>query len=89
MAAQVCPREVRLLADGAAQQVLPLSSLLPGGGEADEDLVIRAAEVAGRYVMLRLRDGTAVVLHNVSGGPQIPAMFHRSPRDDPELCILA
>lgn len=74
---QVCPREVRVVADEAAQQVVPLGALLPGGEDADdEDLTVRAAQVAGRFVLLCLSDGAAIVLHLVSGA------FTASPASD-------
>jgi len=60
---QVCPREVRLIVDEEARQVLPLSALLPDPADAeDEDLVIAGAEIAGGYSLLLLGDGAAVLL---------------------------
>ena len=75
-AVQVCPREVRLIVDGAAIQTLPLASLLPNPADADdEDLVIAAAEVAGAFLLLALGDGSAVILEHSaeSGGRELSA----------------
>lgn len=80
---QVCPREVRLLADDAAQQVVSLGDVLPGGsGADDEELVVQAADVTGRFVLLRLSDGTAVVLHLASGEARTP-FIQRTPSSAP------
>lgn len=61
---QVCPREVRLIANDAAQQVLPLAALLPNPDDDDEELVITCAEVAGAFVLLLLSDGAGVLLQH-------------------------
>jgi hypothetical protein len=72
---QVCPREVRLIADDAAQQVLPLAQLLPNPDDDDEELVIVGAEVAGSYVLLLLSDGAGVLLRHSPDAGSSPNAF--------------
>lgn len=55
---------VRLIADDAAQQVLPLAGLLPNPDDDDEELVITSAEVAGAHVLLLLSDGAGILLQH-------------------------
>lgn len=55
---------MRLIADDAPQQVLPLAALLPNPADDDKELVIAAAEIAGLYVLLLLSDGAAILLCN-------------------------
>ena len=72
MPVQVCPREVRLVADDAAKQVLPLRELLPNPDDDEEELVVASAEVAGSYVLLLLSDGAGIVLrHKASAGAHL------------------
>ena len=84
----MCPREVRLLADDAAQQVLPLGDVLPrDSGADDNEVVVLAAEVTGRYVLLRLSDGTAVVLHLASGEAAQPLHATTSSPNEPHWML--
>jgi hypothetical protein len=56
---------VRLIADDAAQQVLPLARLLPNPDDDDDELLITSAEVAGAYVLLLLSDGAGILLQHI------------------------